>query len=67
MVALSLVALLLLQRWIHSHLHGISLLATGRADWQRSSTRSSSSPGVLLHEVSHWLAATSAFGRVACR
>jgi hypothetical protein len=57
-VAVSLLVLLLLQRWIHTHLHGVSLLATGRADWAVIVYAVILFPGVLLHEVSHWLAAT---------
>lgn len=57
-VALSLLVLLLLQRWIHTHLHGVSLLATGRADWAVIVYAIVLFPGVLLHETSHWLAAT---------
>lgn len=57
-VALSLLILLLLQRWIQSHLHGVSLLATGRADWAVIVYAVILFPGVLLHETSHWLAAT---------
>ena len=57
-VVISLLVLLLLQRWIHTHLHGVSLLATGRADWAVIVYAIVLFPGVLLHEGSHWLAAT---------
>lgn len=57
-VVISLLILLLLQRWIHTHLHGVSLLATGRADWAVIVYAIVLFPGVLLHEASHWLAAT---------
>ncbi len=57
-VVISLLVLLLLQRWIHTHLHGVSLLATGRADWAVIVYAIVLFPGVLLHETSHWLAAT---------
>lgn len=57
-VVVSLLVMLLLQRWIHTHLHGVSLLATGRADWAIIIYAIILFPGVLLHESSHWLAAT---------
>lgn len=57
-VAVALLVMLLLQRWIHTHLHGVSLLATGRADWAVIVYAIVLFPGVLLHESSHWLAAT---------
>ena len=57
-VVISLLVMLLLQRWIHTHLHGVSLLATGRADWAVIIYAIILFPGVLLHESSHWLAAT---------
>lgn len=56
--AIALLILLLLQRWIHAHLHGVSLLLTGRPDWAIYIYAIVLFPGVLLHEVSHWLAAT---------
>jgi hypothetical protein len=56
--AVALVVLVLFQRWIHSHLHGVSLLLTGRADWAMIVYAVVLLPGVFLHEVSHWLAAT---------
>jgi len=31
--ALALICLLFLQRWIHAHLHGVSLLLVGRPEW----------------------------------
>ena len=31
-VAIALIVLVLLQRWIHTHLHGLSLLLTGKPD-----------------------------------
>lgn len=57
-VATTLLVLLLLQRWINTHLHGVSLLATGRSDWAVIVYAIVLFPGVLLHEVSHWLTAT---------
>ena len=31
--AIALLVLVFLQRWIHAHLHGVSLLLTGRPEW----------------------------------
>lgn len=56
--AIALFLLLLLQRWIHAHLHGVSLLLTGRPEWAIYLYAIVLFPGVLLHELSHWLAAT---------
>ncbi len=56
--AIALVVLLFLQRWIHAHLHGVSLLLTGRPEWAVVLYAVILFPGVLLHEVSHWLTAT---------
>lgn len=56
--AFALLILLLLQRWIHAHLHGVSLLLTGRPDWAIYIYAIILFPGVLLHEISHWLTAT---------
>lgn len=55
--AVALGILLILQRWIHAHLHGVSLLLTGRPDWAIIVYAIVLFPGVLLHEMSHWLAA----------
>ncbi|GAB4157785.1 MAG: hypothetical protein Fur0021_27010 [Candidatus Promineifilaceae bacterium] len=56
-VAVTLPLLLLVQRWIHRHLHGVSLLLTGNANWALILYAIVLLPGVFLHEVSHWLAA----------
>ncbi len=56
-VAAALVALQFLQRWIHRHLHGVSLLITGNKNWAVVLYAIILFPGVLLHEVSHWLTA----------
>lgn len=53
----TLPVLLLLQRWIHQHLHGLSLLITGQQERAVIIYAIILFPGVLLHEVSHWLAA----------
>lgn len=56
--AIGLVLLVFLQRWIHAHLHGVSLLLTGRPDWAIVLYALILFPGVVLHEASHWLSAT---------
>ena len=58
LVALALPILLLLQRWIHTHLHGISLLLMGQPDRAVILYAIVLFPGVILHELSHWLMAT---------
>ncbi|MEM7112441.1 MAG: hypothetical protein AAF614_08410 [Chloroflexota bacterium] len=57
-VAIAMIVLILMQRWIHAHLHGVSLLLTGRPQWAVALYAIVLFPGVLLHEVSHWLMAT---------
>jgi hypothetical protein len=57
-VALALPILLLMQRWIHTHLHGLSLLLTGKPDRATIVYAVILFPGVLLHELSHWITAT---------
>lgn len=57
-VALALPILLLMQRWIHTHLHGISLLLMGKSERAVILYAIILFPGVLLHELSHWLMAT---------
>ena len=57
-VAIALIILVLLQRWIHTHLHGLSLLLTGRPDRAVYLYAIILFPGVLLHELSHWITAT---------
>ncbi len=56
-VALALPLLLLLQRWLHRHLRGLAYLLTGRMEWAVLLYALVLLPGVLLHELSHWLAA----------
>jgi len=57
-VAIALPALLLMQRWIHTHLHGVSLLLTGKQERATVVYAIILLPGVLLHELSHWIMAT---------
>lgn len=56
-VGISLPILLLLQRWIERHLGGLSLLLTGKAERAYILYALLLFPGVLLHEVSHWVMA----------
>lgn len=55
--AVALICLLFMQRWIHAHLHGVSLLLVGRPEWAVIVYAVVLFPGVLLHETSHWLVA----------
>lgn len=57
-VGLAFPVLLLLQRWIHTHLHGVSLLAMGKPERAVIIYALILFPGVALHEVSHWLMAS---------
>ena len=56
-VALALPVLYFLQRWIHRHLHGVALLLTGKKQWAIVLYAIILFPGVLLHELSHWVTA----------
>jgi len=53
-VIATLVPLVLLERWIHQHLHGLALLATGNDDAALLLYALLLLPGVALHELSHW-------------
>ncbi len=57
-VLLTLPLLLVMQRWIHQHLHGISYLLMGQPARAVVLYAIILLPGVFLHEASHWLAAT---------
>ncbi len=56
--AFAMIILLLMQRWIHTHLHGLSLLLMGKPERAVILYAIVLLPGVFLHELSHWLAAT---------
>ncbi len=56
-LAAALAALLLIERWIHRHLQGIMLLATGDPEITVVLYALPLLPGILLHELSHALAA----------
>ena len=56
-VAITLPFLYFLQRWIHRHLHGVALLLTGNKQWAIILYAIILFPGVLLHELSHWITA----------
>lgn len=53
----ALALLLLIERWIHRHLQGIMLLATGDPEIAVVLYALPLLPGILLHELSHALAA----------
>lgn len=57
-VLIAIPVLLLIQRWIHTHLHGISLLLMDRPERAVVLYAIILLPGVFLHELSHWIAAT---------
>lgn len=57
-VTIAFVILLFLQRWIHTHLHGVSLLITGKPQLALIIYAIVLLPGVVLHEISHWVAAS---------
>jgi hypothetical protein len=56
-VLATFIPLVLLERWIHQHIHGVALLATRHDDAAVLLYALPLLPGVLLHEFSHWLAA----------
>jgi hypothetical protein len=56
-VVATLIPLVLLDRWIHRHLHGLMLLLTGHKDAALVLYFLLLFPGVVLHELSHWLMA----------
>jgi hypothetical protein len=55
---ITLVGLVVVQRWIHQHLHGVALLLTGHPDMAIIVYALPLLPGVALHELSHALMAT---------
>jgi hypothetical protein len=56
-VALAIPILLVVQRWIQTHLGGVALLLTGRSDRAVILYAILMFPGVLVHELSHWFMA----------
>lgn len=54
---ITLPVLLLSQRWIHRHLHGLAFLLTGNKNWAVVLYAIILLPGVFLHEISHWITA----------
>ncbi len=56
-VLLSIPILVFVQRWLHRHIHGLAFLITGKRNWAVVLYAIILFPGVLLHEISHWLAA----------
>jgi hypothetical protein len=56
-LAITLVPLILLKRWINRHVQGLSLLLLGDNDLAMFLYFVLFLPGILLHELSHWLMA----------
>lgn len=56
-LALTLPLLILAQRWIHRHLRGVALLLSGDEQSAVIIYALVLFPGVVLHELSHWLSA----------
>lgn len=56
-LAVTLVPFLLLKRWINRHVQGLSLLLVGDNDLAMFLYFVLFLPGILLHELSHWLMA----------
>ncbi len=53
----ALLLLVLVQKWVHQHLHGAAFLVTGQADVALTLYALVLLPGVALHELSHALVA----------
>lgn len=49
----TLLLLVLVQKWVHQHLHGVAFLLTGHADMALTLYALILLPGVALHELSH--------------
>jgi hypothetical protein len=49
----TLILLVLIQRWVHRHLHGVAYLISGQADMALLLYALPLLPGVALHELSH--------------
>jgi hypothetical protein len=54
---LALILLVLVQRWVHQHLHGVAYLIAGHEDMTLMLYALPLLPGVALHELSHALMA----------
>ena len=54
----TLLLLVLVQKWVHQHLHGVAFLITGHADMALTLYALVLLPGVALHELSHAVMAT---------
>ena len=57
LVIITFVLLWFMQRWVHTHLHGLSLLLMGNQERATILYALVLLPGVFLHESSHWLTA----------
>jgi hypothetical protein len=69
-LAVTLVLLLLFERWIHRHLQGVMLLITGNPEMAVVLYALPLLPGIILHEASHALSAIllgAKVGRISVR
>lgn len=55
---ITLLPLLLMKRWINQHVQGLGFLLFGNDTWSLALYFLLFLPGIVLHELSHWLAAT---------
>jgi hypothetical protein len=69
-LSVTLALLLLIERWIHRHLQGVMLLLTGDREVAVTLYALPMLPGIVLHELSHALAAVAMgvrVGRISIR
>ncbi len=57
LTAIAFPLLLFMQRWVHTHLHGLALLLMGTQERAAIVYALVLLPGVFLHEASHWVMA----------
>ena len=53
----TLFVLILISRWLNRHVQGVALLLTNSPDVAMYASYGAFFPGIVLHELSHWLAA----------
>jgi hypothetical protein len=63
-LAATLIALLVIERWIHRHLQGVALLLTGDPEAAAVLYALPLLPGIVLHELSHAITAVLVGARV---
>ncbi len=56
-LVITFVLLVFSEKWIHQHLHGVALLVSGHTQVALYLYALLLFPGILLHELSHWLMA----------